>query len=484
MFFDQQSCIRGSVAVFLPLTLLSASCALYAPTSRSPAEWEEVPETFSEGTPLEAPLGKWWHAFGEQELNALVEQALTGNLTLAQARARLEQARAEAVVQGAARVPDLRVEGGASAARQRVPLGDGAETTQTRESYAIGLASAYELDLWGRVRSVAEAAAFQRDASDEDLEAAAISVAAEAVLRWVALVGQRQKLDLLAKQLAANRHVLELTELRFRQSQATAVDVFQQREAVARTQSLVPLEEAREQTLLHEIALLTGRAPRANIAAARRSLPDPGPLPDTGLPVELLARRPDVRAAELRLSSADWRLSAARADRLPTMRLTGVAQYSDQQLSSLFDDWIGSLAASITGPLFDAGRRGAEVDRARAVVDERLAAYRLVVLEAFREVEDALVQERKQTEYAAALSAQLEASRLTYQEALARYRNGLTDFLPVLTAESGMQAAERNLVQAEVDRLRFRVALLRALGGAWPEEPQTTTESSESGASS
>ncbi len=481
MYFDCCRSGRRRALCLLPLLILQASCAIYAPAPRSHSDLADVPDAFTDGAAAEAPADRWWELLGAPELDALVEQALDGNLTLAQARARLEQARAEAVVQGAARLPDLRLEGGAGVARQRLPAATGTESIRTRESYSIGLASAYELDLWGRVRSVAEAAALQREASAEDLDAAAISVAAEVATRWIALVAQRQALDVLARQLEGNRRVLELTELRFRQARASAVDVFQQREAVARTEALIPLEEARKQTLLHELAVLAGRPPRSSVESVLRLLPESAPMPPTGLPAELLERRPDVRAAQLRLSSADWRLSAARAERLPALRLTGLAQYSDEQLSSLFDDWIGSLAASLTGPVFDAGRRRAEADRARAVVDERLAAYRAVVLQAFLEVEGALVQERKQAEFEAALAAQLDASRLTYREAMERYRNGLTDFLPVLTAEFNMQAAERGLVQARADRLRSRVALLRALGGAWPQAPLATEQPADSG---
>lgn len=448
--------------------LLAASCAVFAPEARDLAAWEQVPPSFSVASMGGAADGAWWESFGSAELNDLVSEALRSNLTLAQARARLEQARATSISQGAARWPDVRVEGGAAAARQRSTADR--ESTVTRENYALGLASGYEVDLWGRVRSVAEAAALQRDATEADLHAAAISVSAEVVLRWVALVGQRQKIDLIRQQIEANEKVLELTELRFRQSSATAVDVLQQREAVARTRALLPLEEAREQTLLHDLAVLLGRAPASPVAGLARDLPEPPPVPDAGLPSALLARRPDLRAAEMRLSSADWQVSAARADRLPAIRLSGAAQYSDEAVSTLFDEWFGSLAASLTGPVFDAGRRRAEVRRARAAAEEALAVYRAAVLRAFREVEDALVQERKQVEYVEALSAQREAARQSYEEAMERYRKGAADFLRVLTAESNLQTVDRSLVQARVDRLGFRVALLRALGGSWPAD--------------
>jgi len=163
-------------------------------------------------------------------------------------------------------------------------------------------------------------------------------------------------------------------------------------------------------------------------------------------------------------------VSAALADRLPAIRLSASASYGADDLDLLFDNWMARLAGSITGPIFDAGSRKAEVERTRAVVDERLAAYKLTVATAVQEVEDALVLEAKQGEYIEALKTQLEAARSAYDESLARYRKGLNDYLPVLSALTSVQLLERGLVQAEHDLLVYRVQLHLALGGTWMRE--------------
>jgi outer membrane protein TolC len=191
-----------------------------------------------------------------------------------------------------------------------------------------------------------------------------------------------------------------------------------------------------------------------------------------------LARRPDVRAAGLDLQAADWRFAAARADRLPSLRLTASASYGADSWALLFDNWAATLAGSLTGPIFDAGRRKAEVERTRAVAGESLARYQERVLVSVKEVENALLQETKQGEYIGALKRALEAVRASYEQAQQRYRKGLNDYLPVLSALTQLQVLERRLVIAEFDRLGDRVSLCLALGGSWMTDTLAATEES------
>jgi len=183
-----------------------------------------------------------------------------------------------------------------------------------------------------------------------------------------------------------------------------------------------------------------------------------------------------VRAAGLRLASADWDVSAARADRLPALSLTGTTNFNGASVSTLFDNWLARLAGSVTGPIFDAGRRKAEVERTRAVVDEYLAAYRGTVITAMLEVEDALVHEARQRDYIEALTAQYEAAKASLEEARVRYRKGLNDYLPVLSALTNQQSLEQSLVAARHDLLYYRVQLHLALGGDWTAEEAAYTE--------
>ena len=452
--------------LLLPAVALLSSCAVFAPDERTELN-NGLPEQFTlyggEATDVE---NRWWESFQSLELNLLVEEALTNSPTIQQAWARLAQAEAIAVKVGAARYPSLDYDAKVSGARN-------SNIDHTIENASLGLNASYEVDLWGRIKSQTEAAAFDRDASREQLKTAAITLASQTALGWTGIMAQRLQTELIHRQLESNKTSLELIELRFRKSLATALDVYQQRQAVAGTESRIPLAELREELLFNGLAALLGRADFTTLEIPVEPLPTLPDLPAIGIPADVLANRPDVRQAGLSLQSADWTVSAARADRLPAIRLTAAANYGNNNTVDLFDDWFANLAASVTGPIFDGGRRKAEVARVRAVVDERLATYRATVVNAIKEVEDALVSEQKQREYIVALDRNLELSRKSYEEAVNRYRNGLIAYLPVLVELVSLQNLERDRVEAQYNLLRYRINLYRALGGSWPNELQT-----------
>ena len=515
--------VRGVAAPLL--SLLCLSCTTFVPQERG-TDFLPVPDAFTLYE-LAAPVPvRWWTAFQSEELTRLVDEALGGNLSLQQMYARLRQAELLAREAGALRWPELELGADASVTRRHTDTGasysdlevaieklnalntlagsasgtpattklealsdalraaqskvqaldtllagpPSSQMTATTRSYGFGLGTSYEVDLWGRVQAQHEAARLNYEASREDVYAAMLSLSGAVVLQWLTIVAVEQEFGLVQEQLELNRTVLELMELRYHKGMATALDVYQQRQIVAQTESLIPPIESELQTARHELAVLLGKPPRAEQAIDTKVLPGTTPLPEPGLPADLLARRPDVRAFGLQLRAADWQVSAARAARLPALRLTASASYGADEWDLVFDNWMATLAGSLTGPIFDAGRRKAEVARTRAVVDERLAAYRERVLEAVLEVENSLVQETKQCEYIEALRRELDAARASHDQALERYRKGLNDYLPVLSALMELQVLERRLVQAEFTRLVRRVQLCVALGGAWMEE--------------
>jgi multidrug efflux system outer membrane protein len=446
-----------------PSIALLSSCAIYAPDERADLN-AGVPEQFSLYEDWAADSeNRWWKTFQSVELNALINEALTNSPTIQQSWARLAQAEALAVKAGAARYPSLDYSASASGIRNSA-------TDSTAENYSLGLNAAYEVDLWGRIKSQTEAAALDREASREDLNTVAITLSSQVASRWVGIVAQQLQTEVIRLQLQSNQTTEELIELRFRKSLSSALDVYQQRQTVAATESQIPKAELREELLRNELAVLIGQSDFQSLVVTDTKLPNIGQLPSIGIPADVLANRPDVRKAGLQLQSADWQVSAARADRLPAIRLTASANYADSNAADVFDDWIANLAASVTGPIFDGGRRKAEVERSRAVVDERLAAYRATILNAIKEVEDALVSEEKQHTFIRALDERLEAARRSHEESVNRYRNGLIEYTTVLIQLNTLQNLERDRVAAQYDLLQFRINLYRALGGTWPNE--------------
>ena len=439
----------------------------------------DIPDAYSLYGGESARSLPWWQSVGSPELSRLIDTALSDSFSLKEAWARLQQARSLAVQAGAERYPDLAATGSVEYTRRRSETLSGG--SEGDGNYAIGLVSNYELDLWGRIRSQQEAALINMNATEADRQTASITVAAEVADRWVRIVSQRLQKQLLEKQLANNLIFLDLIELRFRKAMVSALDVYQQRQVVESVRARIPLVEAETQLLMHDLAVLLGRPPLADLSLTQTEMPVIGGLPSLGLPADLLANRPDVRAAGMRLKAAEWQVAAARANRLPALRFSAGAQYGRSDLDLLFDTWLLSLAANLTAPLFDGGRRAAEVDQARARADERLWFYRQTVLTGVKEVEDALESENRQREHISGLEAVVAAARRGLEEAVQRYRRGLNDYLPVLTQLIAVQDLERDLIRQQEMLIRYRIGLHRALGGGWIRNTDPPEASMENG---
>lgn len=416
----------------------------------------------------------WWHAFERPVLDRLVREAFAGNLSLAQAEARVRQARATAAKAGAVLRPSVSAVGGAGVRRasteSQTTTTAFERATDTTESYSLGISVSYALDLWGEHRADRKTAEEQARASQEDWRAAALVLSGSVVGTWLELLEQRALLAVAKEQLRLNRTYLDLLKLRRRKGQATALDVLQQEVAVAAAQGMVPQREAGLAVAEHELAVLLGRQVCDAPQVATTSLPELPDVPSVGIPAAVLSRRPDVRAAWRRVEGGHWSVVSARADLLPAINLTAQSGVESPELSSLFDLWFATLAGEVIGPLLDGAKRRAEVVRTEAERDELLAGYRETVLTALQEVEDAMVREEKMGSVLQALEQELRAARQAFDEAMLRYRKGVSDYLPVLTALQSVQSLESEVIVQRRDLLGNRVNLYLALGGGMTVE--------------
>ncbi len=443
----------------------ACSCSIYQPAPLNSPEGK-IPGTFSQHSDNSPSRQCFWKELNEPELNSLIDEAFSGNFTLKQAWARLKQARASAVIAGANLYPSLTFSADGSRARQRTDTGRAADS-KTASNYSLALASSYELDLWGRVRAGEQSASLEFEATREDLSTAAMTLAAEVTEHWANIISKKMQKILLEKQLKTSLTYLELVELRYRNSMASALAVYQQTQVVEKVRAQIPLVESQEQAFLYELALLIGKPPGTVLQINRETIPDLPGIPGTGLPANLLSARPDIRAARKRLQAAGWQVSAAQADRLPAISLNASGAFGAGKMDLLFDNWLLSLAANLTAPLFDGDRREAEVDRTRAIVDEVLAAYRKTVYTAIKEVENALVGEKNLAIHIKALERETTAARRALEEARERYLKGIDSYLAVLTQLLTLQQLEQDMIERKTERFIQRIRLYRALGGTW-----------------
>lgn len=421
-----------------------------------------LPESFSvEG---EAPLPeKWWLSLGDVQLNAVIENALDNNFTIRSAWARLTQAEQIAVQAGAALYPLASYQGGVERTGRETA---GVRTYTT--DYFTGLAASYEVDLWGRIKSARQAAVLDAEAAAENVGAAAMTLTAAIAQTWYQLAEAKQQELIILRQIETNEKILDVIEAQFRQNQVGAADVFNQRQLVQSSRG--QLIQVREDIALlqHQLSILTGRPPGAWWSEQSIELIALGRLPEVEVPAVVIQRRPDVGGAYRVVQAADQRLASVIADQYPAVSLSAAVETSAPQVSDLFDDWLGNLAVNLTGPLFDAGLRKAEVRRTRAVVVEQFSNYNQTVLEALQEVEDALAQEYYQRQYVESLQSQLALSRDVYERTYQRYLKGQLDYLRVLNALVSMQGLEQSELTARRVLIERRIALCRSIAGGWP----------------
>ncbi|MDH5673290.1 MAG: efflux transporter outer membrane subunit [Myxococcales bacterium] len=427
---------------------------------------ENAAATPAEPTSTHKPE-RWWRDFGDPELDRLIDAGLQGNFDLHAAWARFAQAQATADEVGAPRWPSLDAELGASiSSRPFIP----SQPPQQIRGFSASLRAGYELDVWNRIGSGIKAAALDRDAAADAVQAMAITLSAEVTEAYLDLAEVRARRKMLERQREISGTFVELLQLRFGQGLSSAVEVNQQRQGVLELDAQLELTHSAEAVAAHRLALLLGKAPGSLALGAREDLPQPPPLPALGIPSELLQRRPDVRAARRRVEAADHRVAAAVAARLPSLRLTGSITSSPNNRNNWLLDPAWNLAAGLLMPLIDGGSLAARAERQRAVLSEAVASYGDAIVSALTEVQNALVQSRQQRLQIETIESQLEVATVTLEQARQRYSNGLTDFLTVLTALRSQQQVELSLLAAQRRQLSHRIQLYRALGGTWTRE--------------
>ena len=449
--------IHRSLSVFVLAGLCAGLLGCAAQTeTQAPVE---PPEQFSTSGE-EAMPDEWWTAFESDSLNALVDSATAANFTLRSAWQRLQAAEAVVDREGGALYPDLEASGRAER------RGGTEDAFAEGGNFEVGLCTVYEVDLWGRIRERVKSEEFRAQATRAEYQTAVLSVSAEVVRTWVRLAEARSQIALIDRQVETNETVLNLVQNRFEAGQVRSVDVLRQRQLVEATRERRTVVESEAQVLEHRLAVLLGRSPQAEIEVGPDSLPAVPPLPETGVPADLLQRRPDVKSALNRLRAADQDLAAAISDQYPRISLTASGSTIADSATDLFETWAYSFAGNLLAPIFRGGALRAEVDRSEAVRTQRLYEYGQTMLTAFQEVEDALVREQKQREQIQQLESQVDLARQSYEQLRLQYLNGTTDYLDVLTALDEVQQLRRDLLSARLLLVEDRIALYRALAGA------------------
>jgi outer membrane protein, multidrug efflux system len=464
--------ISGNVLLSFAVAGLLAGCAAVSPESRmgeagAPGAW---------AASKEARAGidrKWVGKIGGRELRALVDEALSNNQNLKAAAARVDRASAEAKIAGAGRLPSLGFGGAANRQRQNFigfPGGGGGPASSIFEQFGVNLNAAWEADVWGRVKAGQEAAIADAQARQYEYEAARVSIAGQVTKAWLALGEANEQVTLAETAVKAAGVLADAVRERFDRAIAdgggTASQVrLTEAERATRRAALAQRKQERER-VLRQLEILLGKYPSGTLAAGAQLPVFPSATP-AGLPSELLQRRPDILAAERSLASSGRRVKERKLARFPSLSLTGSGGTNSDSLSDVLrtDTLIWSLGGSLSQPIFEGGRLASGVESATAEEQEQAAMLRKTVLDAFSEVEQALVAETflAERERAAKQAAALaeEAATRASQE----YSAGTGDVLTLIDATTFQIDSASQYAAIRRMRLENRIDLHLALGG-------------------
>jgi len=478
----------------LLLCLALTSCTTVGPDYQKPSV--AVPNGFAEGPktspPRDSDLASWWKAFGDPQLSALIDLAVSQNLDVQAAAARIREARALEHEAGAHALPEVNAD--ASYARQRIsenaiplpPIGSGSPGAggfalpgAEFNTFRVGFDASWEFDLFGGTKRAIEAANARTGAAVWNRRDAQVSVAAEVANAYVSLRVAQQKLANARAELERQQRFEHLVRARARGGLVTGQDLAQQSSERAAAAAAVPVLEAEAKAEIHALGVLVGTTPEA--LASQLSNPKAIPVAPSipaGLPSDLLRRRPDIRSAERKLAASTADIGVATADLYPRISLTATPALISTALATLLS-WGSrnySAGPSLVWPLFDGGKRRATVDVRNAQQEVALVQYRKTVLIALQDVEDALSRIDGARTQLADLQQGLAAAARAEQLARTRYRGGLVILSDVLLAQAKRIKMEDAVVESKGVLARDTVSLAKALGGGWPELAQAEAQ--------
>ncbi len=471
-YFKAKEWRKGAMIFsLLIVSFFNQRCALQ-PAERQPlhvGEDQKISRTEQQG------LAEELCVFDDPGLRKWQEQALAGgNLDLAAARARFKQAAAVAGQSASAFWPraDLELSGSrfkeGSAATATAPSSGGTGVSPpgfiaSDTLYSGSLAASYEIDLWGQLRNEHRAAILEVDAADADLATAEITVGAELADAWYDLASARRNIGVLEEQRRTSAELLELINFRFGQGLAAGLDITQQQQELESLRGEKAQVLAAAGTARHRLQALTGLEDETGFGAAG-PFPQLSSVPAEGVPVNILAGRPDLTAAWLRLRAIDHRTAAAVGDWLPELALRVNIFDQAAEISRLFDELFWQLTASLAETVFDGGRRSAVIEGSEARAEEQLYRYANLYRRAIRELRDALLLEKQRLNELASLEEQYRLAGVALDLARQRYRSGEVGYLRVLTALQAKHGLESRLVSLQRRRLGDRIGLCRAMG--------------------
>ncbi|MDB6077473.1 MAG: transporter [Akkermansiaceae bacterium] len=448
--------------------LVMSSCAIMpstGPAAEVPADWKNAA-----GFPVAAPtkdLSRWWAKFDDPVLSRIIADALKQSPTVAEATARVRQSRAQRNAAAANLLPSVSGSAGTGATTSHNDV----TGSSYSNNFTAGLDAAWEIDLFGKRRSAVDAAAASLGASEENLHSVQAALASEIAIAYTNLRSTEGQLRVVRDSVKSREETYQLASWKTQAGQSDQLDLKQAESSLEQAKAEIPSLEQSAGQSRNLLAVLAGRPPGElnKVLSGGKGVPVPERSLAVGIPSDTLRQRPDVRVAGYQWLAAVANTKAAKAERYPSLNLSGSLGLNTLSSGKIFDPETStaSLIMGLTGPIFDFGRIRANIESQSAAQEQTLQSYRATVLTALSEVEDALIACRRTEERIAVLDRATAAAREADQLAAQRYEAGTIDFLTVLDSQRTLLGLEQSIIGVRAQKATAYIQLYNALGGGW-----------------
>jgi multidrug efflux system outer membrane protein len=467
---------KTSAFLALPLVgVLLAGCSTPVPQSLPP---RMLPKTFTGPEANNAPVwpeASWWKGFQDDELASLIADAQTGNRDLAVAAAHVMEAEAQTTIARSALFPQ--VNGGAGHVNSGCS-GQSCQDFGNQKAFNLTFNASYELDVWGLAQDNLRAAKEQVKSTRFAEQAVALALNANVADQYLNVLALRQRIAIADQYIVAINNILDVIKLRVKTGSISHLDLAREQAQLEFEEAQLPALQTQEKRALYTLAVLLGRPPEGFDVKAQNLDAVQSPQVGPGLPSELLLRRPDVAQAEANLASAHANVDAARAAFLPQISLTGSGGFVSTAIGALLQgsNFGYAYGANLLQTIFDGGKLAGQKDLADATEQDFVAQYQSAALNAYSDVETALIQVANNQKAEDHLRSEVEAAKEAFEITQLQYRQGATDLLNVLQAQQQLFGAEDQLAQTIQASRQASVHLYEALGGGWVEKPEERTQ--------
>lgn len=471
---------HGATGVIAFAMLLIAGCAVgpnyVRPKVPVPGQWSAEMQDGLESQALNPEvLANWWTTLDDPVLDSLIQRAISGNLDLRQAVARIREARAQLGISESGFFPTVDSSGSRTRSRSSEQTGGGRKSTL----YNVGLDAAWELDIFGGVRRAVEASTADLEASQEDLRGVLVSLLAEVALNYVDVRTYQSRLAVARSNLVLQQETYDLASARFEAGLSSQLDMDQAKYNLESTRAQIPILQTGLNQAENRIAVLLGEDPGAVDAELSEKQPIPTPPLEVavGVPAEVLRQRPDIRRAERQLAAQTARIGVATAELYPKFQLFGSIGLDSLTFSDLFSGSSRSwrYGPSFSWPIFTAGRIRQNIKVQDAITEQALIQYESTILTALEDVENALVGYANVQVRHQSLEEAVEAASRAANLAQTQYASGLVDFQVVLDAQRSLLSFQEQLSINEGEIISNLVSLYKALGGGWTSSTSAET---------